>query len=237
MTDGVPRAAEGFRLGVLMLDTRFARPVGDIGNPDSFPFEVDYEIVTGARVDRIVRSHPIDAPLIHDFIDAGRRLAGRGAKLVATSCGFLFPCQQQLAAALPVPVISSALCALPRLRTRYGNDARLGILTFNRLKLERLLDHTTLQDIDIEGICQDGELYGAISQDRQHLNQVKAARECKNALGRLLTRSPDIAALILECTNLPPYRSTLQSDFPRPIWDISDLIHDFAGTRSISPVP
>ena len=36
-----------FTLGVLMLDSRFPRPVGDVGNPATWPFPVRYEVVRG----------------------------------------------------------------------------------------------------------------------------------------------------------------------------------------------
>ena len=39
-------------LGVLMLDTRFPRVVGDIGNPLTFDFPVRYEVVRGASPKR-----------------------------------------------------------------------------------------------------------------------------------------------------------------------------------------
>ena len=56
-------------LGVLMLDTRFARFVGDIGNPQSYSEPVLFEVVRGATVDKIV---PAKAPpLLDDFVAAG----------------------------------------------------------------------------------------------------------------------------------------------------------------------
>ncbi len=65
-------------LGVLMLDTRFTRFVGDIGNPKSYSEPTLFEVVRGATVDKVV---PAKAPpLIDDFVAAGERLdrAGRG---------------------------------------------------------------------------------------------------------------------------------------------------------------
>ena len=64
-------------LGVLMLDTRFTRFVGEIGNPQSYSEPVLFEVVRGATVDKVV---PAKAPpLLDDFIAAGERLIARGA--------------------------------------------------------------------------------------------------------------------------------------------------------------
>jgi hypothetical protein len=42
------RTLHGHALGVLMLDTRFPRPRGDVGNATTWPFPVRYKIVNGA---------------------------------------------------------------------------------------------------------------------------------------------------------------------------------------------
>jgi hypothetical protein len=74
-------------LGVLMLDTRFTRFVGDIGNPQSYDEPVLFEVVRGATVDKVVPART--PPLIDDFIAAGERLIARGADAITTGCGFL----------------------------------------------------------------------------------------------------------------------------------------------------
>ncbi len=50
-TPGLPET-----LGVIMLDTRFPRVPGDIGNPQSFDIPVRYEVVKQATVLRVVRT-------------------------------------------------------------------------------------------------------------------------------------------------------------------------------------
>ena len=95
--------AAGF-LGILMLDTRFPRPPGDIGNPATFAqigIPVRYASVRGASPQRIVRQ--ADPALLTPFIDAGRDLVQQGARILSTSCGFLALWQQQLEQALAVP--------------------------------------------------------------------------------------------------------------------------------------
>ena len=55
-------AALAVPLGVLMLQTRFPRPPGDIGHPASFDFPVLYRVVQGASAARVVRERAADAP-------------------------------------------------------------------------------------------------------------------------------------------------------------------------------
>ncbi len=48
----------GESIGILMLDTRFPRPPGDIGNARSYDFPVRYKIVRNAYTDRIMGHSP-----------------------------------------------------------------------------------------------------------------------------------------------------------------------------------
>src|SRR6185295_15782662 len=149
-------------LGVLMLDTRFARFVGDIGNPDSYQQPVLFEVVRGATVDKVV---PAKAPpLIEDFVAAGNRLIDRGADAITTGCGFLVLNQAELAARLPVPVATSALLLIPTLLKLLPSGRRLGVLTFSARDLTpaHFVAAGAPADTPVEGVAQDGVFQKAI---------------------------------------------------------------------------
>src|SRR5699024_6668879 len=67
------------KLGILLLDTIFHRPMGDIGNPSTFPFPVDYKIVEGAMISRIVKQDT-EMSVIDSFVAAGKELEKQGVK-------------------------------------------------------------------------------------------------------------------------------------------------------------
>src|SRR5437868_12026727 len=48
------KALYGARVGILMLETRFPRIPGDMGNGLTWPFPVLYKVVPGATPDRVV---------------------------------------------------------------------------------------------------------------------------------------------------------------------------------------
>ena len=101
--------AVGF-LGVIVLDTHFPRPPGDIGCPDTYAragIPARLLTVPGASARRVVQEQ--DPALLVPFIEAARTLCKQGASLVTTSCGFLAAWQAELQAAVPVPVIASSL--------------------------------------------------------------------------------------------------------------------------------
>jgi len=91
----------GFTVGILMLDTRFPRIPGDMGNASTFSFPVRYQRVEGADPDLVVRRGA--AGLLPAFLDGARRLEHEGVGAITTNCGFLVKFQRELAAAVRVP--------------------------------------------------------------------------------------------------------------------------------------
>jgi hypothetical protein len=216
-----------FILGVLMLDTRFPRPPGDIGNPASFDYPVLFRTLPGASVARIVTSEPLPDTIVQEFAAAARELIAAGATAITTSCGFLSPLQHDLQAILPVPVVTSSLWMLPELRKQHGADAMIGILTFDA---HRLAPHHIPDDgpFVVDGLQPGDHLFDVIAGNLETLDLARAEAGVVAAARRLMARSPALEALVLECTNLPPYRQKIAEICDCNIIDIHDAIKTFA---------
>ena len=76
-------------LGILMLDTKFPRIPGDIGNPKTFDYPIRKLIVEGANPQSVVMK--ADPNLLEPFLRAARQLEAEGVTAITTSCGFLAP--------------------------------------------------------------------------------------------------------------------------------------------------
>src|SRR5260221_14754517 len=105
------KALYGARVGILMLETRFPRIPGDMGNALTWPFPVLYKVVPGATPDRVVRHK--SAGLGNAFLDAPAELVQLGADGITTTCGFLSLYQREIAAHVGVPVATSGLIQIP----------------------------------------------------------------------------------------------------------------------------
>ena len=81
------KALYGASVGILMLEARFPRIPGDMGNAGTWDFPVHYRIVRNASPDRVVRQG--SAGLLDDFIEAARGLVADGVDGITTNCGFL----------------------------------------------------------------------------------------------------------------------------------------------------
>lgn len=215
------------RLGVIMLDTRFPRPRGDIGNPETFAGRALYETVPGAVAERVVRAGSPDRVLLSPFLAARDRLVGAGAGIITTSCGFLVRFQAQLAAGCPVPVVSSSLLALPELQRRYTAEGRrVGVITVHAGRLTA--DYFRAAHADpatpVEGTEIGRELTRKLLGDGAELDVAAAESDVVEAGARLCARCPNLGAVLLECTNMPPYRAALAAALGLPVHDILTVL-------------
>lgn len=192
-------------LGLLVLDTRFPRLPGDAGRPDSYPMPVLQRVVAGATPARVVQQG--DAALIGPFVDAARALVREGALALTTSCGFLVRWQDELQAAVEVPVWSSSLLALPGL-------ARPGIVTADAAALAGV---AVARGLPCAGLAPGSHLHGVLLGNRPALDPAQAERDAVDAARRLVEHHPDLTDLVLECTNLPPFAAAIERATARPV--------------------
>ena len=208
-----------------MLDARFERPPGDAGNAASWPFPVLYGVVRGASPSRVVRDGA--AGLLPDFIAAGRELVARGAAAVATSCGFLSIFQRELAQALGVPVATSALLQVPWVQAMLAPGQRVGVITACAATLTpaHLAATGAAADTPVAGLEHGTELYRVlVAGEKDEIDPAAAQRDVLAAGRELLSKHPEVAAIVLECTNLPPYASALQATVGLPVYDVHSLV-------------
>lgn len=214
-----PCPEPGF-LGVLMLDTRFPRPPGDIGNPETFEragIPVRYCVVRGASPQRIVRE--ADRSFLQPFIDAAIELVDQGAAMLSTSCGFLAAYQDALTDAVPVPVITSSI-----LQCR--EHAAPGIVTFDAasLSLQILATAKVPAETPVQGIEPGSEFHTRILGNQTRLDFRQAQADVVNAAEALVAAHPEVGTIVLECTNMPPYRHAVAAATGRSVVDIETLL-------------
>lgn len=212
-------SAERF-LGVIVLDTRFPRPPGDIGCPDTFAragIPARLRVVPGASARRVVQAQ--DPELLAPFLEAARAFEAEGAGLITTSCGFLAAWQTQMQAAVTVPVVTSSLLQCAGLPDP-------GIVTFDAASLHpALLARAGVPPgTPVEGLTPGCELQSRILADDTVLDLEQAQRDVVDAAVRLVERCPEVRNVVLECTNMPPYRAAVARVVGRAVHDMETLL-------------
>lgn len=236
MADGLARGGKaiyGAPLGILMLEARFPRIPGDMGNATTWPFPVLYRVVRGASPERVVLGGA--SGLLDAFIEAARDLVDQGAEAITTNCGFLALFQKELATAIRVPVATSSLMQVPWVQSLLPPGQRVGVLTVSKSTLTpaHLKGAGVPLDTPIEGTEGGKEFFRILIKAEAEDMDVDQARNDILEAGRtLLAKHKDIGAIVLECTNMPPYAAALRDALGLPIYDITSMITWFhAGLR------
>ncbi len=226
-------------LGILLLDTRFPRIPGDIGNPSSYPYPVRLRVVQGATVPRVV-SRSLDRGLLEPFVDAARALEQEGVRAITTSCGFLVLFQDELARQVRVPFFASSLLQIPLVYRLVQRP--IGIITADAGSLTpghlRAAGVDPAVQVHIAGLEACSAFASAILHDGSTLDPVAVEAEVAEVAHQLVRTEPAIGAVVCECHNLAPYGPAIQRATSRPVFDIFSLIAQViqAGLKPTFPV-
>ncbi len=226
------KAVYGASVGILLLESRFPRIPGDGGNAGTWPFPMLYRVVGGATPDKVVRDR--GGGIVEDFAAAARELVAIGADGITTNCGFLVLYQDRLAQACGVPVAASSLLQVPWVERLLPPGRLVGVVTVEAGSLTpRHLECAGARpDTPVEGTEGGAEFTRVLLGDELELDVDRAREEVIAAARRLVERNRDIGAIVLECTNMPPYAAEVSRAVGLPVYDFYSFVCWFqAGLR------
>jgi len=214
----------GRPLGILVLEEHIPCPPGTPGNPTTFPFPVIYE-----RVDGVSVSHLRDATHpggLSAFIKAAQVLVDKGVHAIVGGCGLMIVHQHELARAMPVPVLSSSLLQLPLIAATLAQEAQIGVIASSRASLSD--QHVKLSGVagtrTVLASMEGKPCFSAAVMHESGVLDFEGIRDEVIAVGRaMVVDNPHIAAVFLECVDLPPYAAALQKAIGLPVFDITTL--------------
>ncbi len=220
------RAIYGAPLGILMLEARFARIPGDMGNAETWPFPVLYRVVAGASPERVVLRGA--AGLRDDFIAAARDAGCRGRR----------GDHHQLRLPRPVPARAGRGGGRSGRHQRAaagalgaGDCCRRGSgWGWSRCRPARcrrsIWPPPACRPTRRSRAPRAGSSSSAclILGEKEDLDVAAAEADILDAGAELVRRHPDVGAIVLECTNMPPYAAALRRALDRPVFDIYSLV-------------
>jgi len=221
------KAIYGASVGILMLEARFPRIPGDMGNALTWPFPVHYKVVRSASPDRVVRQGA--EGLLDVFIAAARELVADGVDGITTNCGFLSLFQQELADAVRVPVATSSLMQVRMVNALLPVGKRAGILTVSASSLTpKHLEKAGVPAGTPVGSTEGGREFTRVLLDNEMELDVDLARQDNvDAARALAAANPDLGAIVLECTNMIPYAADIREATGLPVFSIETFVRWF----------
>lgn len=152
----------------------------------------------------------------------------QGAKAISTSCGFNAVFQRELANALDVPVFTSSLLQIPIIRAIYGENARVLVITASGVSLTAkhfegagILD---LKGIRIVGLEENRE-WRKIFESPDSEIDVEIFRNDLAQLAKEHATLHQADAVLLECTDLPPFAEEIRQATGLPVFDYVTLLN------------
>jgi len=206
------------------LSTRFPRIPGDVGNAYTWPFPVKYKVVEGAEPERIMGTSP-DPALLQRFVDAAKELESFGVGAITTSCGFLAPFQKQIAAAVTIPVVTSALMAAPLVYRMTGSSRPVGILTERAPYLTEAHFNGvgwSSKDINVavHGMPEDAYFPSVFIGNKPEADIDQLEADVRQLALTAIRKTPDMGALIFECVNFVPWTRMVYEIINLPVFHV-----------------
>jgi aspartate/glutamate racemase len=215
----------GIPIGVLSLESYFAKPRGHIKNAGTFNFPVTYKVVKGATTKKVV-DHA-DRSLLEPFIAAAQELESEGVEAITGSCGFLVLFQREIADAVNIPVFLSSLIQVPMVHCMLKRNQKVGILTAKKDSLTQQHFRAVGAEnipVCIAGMDDQKEFCDVIIEyKRVELDFDKFEKELLSVAEGLVGQNPDIGAIVLECTDMSYFARLIQQTVNLPVFDIVTL--------------
>ena len=217
----------GEAIGILLLDALLPLPPGDVANATTFSFPVRYKVVQAASIDRLIYER--DPALLEPFIEAGRELVREGVKAITSDCGFMALFQEEIASALPVPVFLSSLLQVPFIHRTLRRGEMVGIIAADSRQVTdrhlRAVGVDGSMPVKIVGMENQPNFCDAILNEKGVLDFDKVEQEVVQVAERLVSEEAKVKAILLECSNLPPYAAAVQEAVSLPVYDFITMIN------------
>ncbi len=199
--------------------------VGNSTNPATYPFSVVFRRVKGANYHSVVEAPHIG--LLDAMVSEGEKMVQLGVRAIITSCGFNAIFQRELARALPVPVFTSALMQIPFILASIG-EKKLAVITASKstLRLEhfRAVGVRDMHGIEVYGMEEMPEWSKISRFPHQPLAMEKVENEVVSLAAVAKQEHPDLGAILLECTDLPPFANAVQKAVNLQVYDLLSMV-------------
>ncbi len=197
---------------------------GNVVNATTYDFPVRYKLIEGVTQDRI---HGGDPSVVDAIVEAGQELAQDGVRAIVGACGYLGNFQRQVAARLEVPVFLSSLLQVPMIYRSLKTEQCVGIMCADGPAMTPKLLEMCGVTADIPTVVmglEDQPQFSAITYSRGEFDYDKIEQEVVVGARRLVAENPNVGAILLECSDMPPFAWAVQRAVGLPVFDFITMI-------------
>ncbi len=216
----------GFPVGIIYInDTNYPMVPGNVNNAYSYDFPVILRTVPSITQERVFAGDPTIA---NDIIEMAQYLIQKeGIRALSSGCGFFGNFQKEIANALDIPVAMSPLVMTSWIEALIKDSQKIGVLTANGAAITpKLLEQTGVKNPDrliIKDLRHEPE-FSCIMEYRGHFDNNGVCQEVVGKALEILEEDADIGAILLECSDMPPYAQAVQAATQLPVFDFITMI-------------
>ena len=209
----------GAAIGILVLDLWYPYMPGNVANASTYKFPLLFKILKGTSVPQILSADP---SLLDKIVEGGNELAQQGVRAIVGACGYFGHFQKAASEHFSVPTFLSSVLQAPIIMRSLKPGQKVGIICADAPHLgSSLLTQCGVKDqsrIVVTG-AQDYPEFRNIIEGTGHFISAKIEKELVNAAKNLVAENPHIGAILLECSDMPPYAWAIQNAVRVPVFD------------------
>jgi hypothetical protein len=219
------QAVAGCAIGILVLDLWYPYIPGNVANGSTFNFPVLFKILKGSTGQQITTAAPA---LCEMTIEGGKELEQQGVRAIVGACGYFANFQEEAAKRLNVPAFLSSVLQAPIIMRGLKPEQKLGIICANGPAFTpSLLAQCGVSDLSRVVVvgAQDCPEFRNIIEGTGHFISAKIEKELVDLAKGLVSKNPEVGAILLECSDMPPYAWAIQNAVRLPVFDFISLIN------------
>lgn len=218
-----PHYTAGIPIGIIAIDLEYPKLPGNVVNASTYDFPVLYEKVS-FEIEALFRG---DEEIREGIVDAAKKLEAEGVRAIIGACGFFAHFQEDVKEAVSVPVYLSSLCQLPSIKVGLRSGQKIAVVAASGESVtDGMLRSVggSMADIEVFDVGAM-ESFAPIRWGKHTLDNGRLTEDMRALGARIKEEHPDIGAILLECSDLPPYAWAVQEGSGLPVYDFISLIN------------
>lgn len=227
----------GFPIGIVYIDeVNYPMVPGNVNNGFTYKYPVLLKPIVGLEPERLFANDPTIGKEVIKI--AQEMIIKDGIRALSSGCGFFGNYQQEVANALGIPVGLSPLIMVPWIETLIKSNMKIGVLTSNIDAFnDNIFTQCRIQDpsrLIIRGLRNEPN-FSAIPQQRGYFDNNEVCKEVAAKAMEILEENEHVGAILLECSDMPPYANVVQMATRLPVFDFITLIN-FLANAVMQPI-
>lgn len=217
----------GYPIGIIYIDdVYYPMMPGNVVNAYTYDFPVRMKAVDDIDCQELFH---MDEHVYERVITACQKLRQEGVRAISGACGFFGNYQKAVAAQMDIPVALSSLVQIPWVAQLLKPSQEIGIITADASSItDHLLDNCGItpelkKRLVIKDALQTKE-FNCVVKNRGMWDNTVARQEIVSLAKQIVSEFPTTGAIVLECSDMPPYAYCVQETVQLPVFDFITLI-------------